>query len=75
MFDDFLTEEKLIAELEEIIYMEDVNYIEAILTYCDRYKLDVEDVKSIIGPTLKERIRVDAMNAGLLKKEAVLPFD
>lgn len=75
MFEDFLTEEKLIAELEEIIHMEDINYLEAVLTFCDRHKLDVEEIKPLIGTTLKERIRVDAMNNGLMKKEAALPFD
>ncbi len=75
MFDDFLTEEKLIAELEELIHMEDINYLEAVIAYCDKNKLDVEDIKPLIGPTLKERIRVDAMKNGLLKREATLPFD
>lgn len=71
----FLTEEKFLTEIENIIRQDGLNHIEAVLAFCEKNMLDVEDLKPLIGQSLKERIRADAMNSGLMKKEAVLPFE
>ena len=72
----FLTEEKFITEIEHIVRKDGLNHIEAILEFCKKNMIDVEDIKPLIGSSLKERVRVDAMKTGLMKKETEpLPFE
>ena len=48
--------------------------MEAVMKFCDENRIDVEEVLPLIGRTLKEKIRVDAENAGYMKtKSARLP--
>lgn len=70
----FLTEEKLMESIVLIMSEGNVNSIDAIIEFCNKNLIDIEDIKPLIGPSLKERIRVDAMDTGLMRKESKLEF-
>lgn len=59
--------------VEELVRLKQINYLEAVLMYCQENELELEDVGSLITVDLKDKIKVDAMNEGLMKKEARLP--
>lgn len=72
--DDFLTEEKFMTRIEELVKGKGLDHMEAVIKFCDENRVDVEEVLPLIGRTLKEKIRVDAENSGLMKtKSARLP--
>lgn len=72
---DFLTEEKFMTRIGELVKEKGLDHMEAVIEFCDENKVDVEEVLPLIGRTLKEKIRVDAENGGYMKtKSARLPL-
>ncbi len=74
MDDIFLTSTNFQLKIEEIVEMKDISYIEAILEFCDDHDMEYDQVKKLLTTNLKDKIKVCAMNDGLMKKESVLPF-
>lgn len=70
---EFLTEETFLLKIEEMV-SGGMNYMEAVLHFCEENEVDVEDVRSLIGKSLAERLRVDAIDNGYFKKQAKLPI-
>jgi hypothetical protein len=68
-----LTPELFLSKIEDMVEEHDINHMEAVLLYCDDNSLDTRDILSLITVPLKERIKLDAMNNGLMKMEAQLP--
>lgn len=60
--------------IEEKIKGSKLTYLEMVLEYCKEEDIDPESIKSLIGPALKDKIRVDAEEANLIKKRARLSF-
>lgn len=61
--------EDLYNEITDIVWKHDINYIDALLMYCDNSGYDIESVCKIIPPSLKSEIEQDAKNLKLLRKE------
>jgi hypothetical protein len=72
----FLTPSKFAIEIEKIVAEEDLNYIDAIVHYCDTNSLEVESVTKLISKPLKERLKWDAIRLNFMKKtsRAKLPI-
>ena len=72
----FLTPSKFAIEIEKIVANEDLNYIDAIVHYCDTNSLEVESVTKLISKPLKERLKWDAIRLNFMKKtpRAKLPL-
>jgi hypothetical protein len=71
---EFLDEQKFMTRIEELVKVKQLDHMEAVIKFCDENRIDVEEVLPLIGRTLKEKIRVDAENAGYMKtKSARLP--
>jgi hypothetical protein len=72
----FLTPSKFAIEIEKIVANEDLNYIDAIVHYCDTNSLEVESVTKLISKPLKERLKWDAIRLNFMKKtsRAKLPI-
>ena len=72
----FLTPSKFAIEIEKIVAEEDLNYIDAIVHYCDTNSLEVESVTKLISKPLKERLKCDAIRLNFMKKtsRAKLPI-
>ena len=66
------------AENIETLVLEnkDMNYIDAIVHFCDENNIDVESVPKLISKPLKEKIKCDAQQLNFMKKtsRAKLPI-
>ena len=74
--DKFLTPSKFAIEIEKIVAQEGLNYIDAILYYCDSNGLEIESITKLISKPLKERLKWDAIRLNFMKKtsRAKLPL-
>ena len=50
----FLTPQKFAMEIEKIVAEDELNYIDAILHYCETNSLEVESITKLISKPLKE---------------------
>ena len=65
----FFCQSKFSQEIESIVCNnEDVNYIDAIIIFCEKNQIDLESVPKLISKPLKEKIKCEAMNLNFLKK-------
>lgn len=67
---------KFVEEVESICRVKNVEYIDAILMYCDKYKLEVETAAFWVknDPMMKAKLQVEAENLNILKRGARLPI-
>jgi len=72
----FLTPQKFAIEIEKIVVEEELNYIDAILHYCDSNSLEIESITKLISKPLKERLKWDATRLNFMKatSKAKLPL-
>ena len=67
--DKFMTPAKFSQEVEKIaIHNSDMNYIDAIVHFCDQNNIDVESVPKLIPKPLKEKIKYEAQELNFIKK-------
>lgn len=72
----FLTKSKFAEEIEMFVREHKLNYIDAIVEYCDKNSIDIESVSKLISKPLKDKIKYDAMELNFLKRttRAKLPL-
>ena len=72
----FLTPSKFALEIEKIVAEEKLNYIDAIVHYCEVNELEVDSVTKLVSKSLKERLKWDAIRLNFMKKtsRAKLPI-
>jgi len=72
----FLTPQKFAIEIEKIVAEQELNYIDAILHYCESNSLEVDSITKLISKPLKERLKWDAIRLNYMKKtsRAKLPL-
>ena len=72
----FLTPQKFAIEIEKIVLEEQLNYIDAILHYCEVNSLENESITKLISKPLKERLKWDATRLNFMKptSRAKLPL-
>ena len=54
--------------IEEMVYMKDIPYIDAICMFCEENNLEVETAAKLISGVLKSKIRMEAEELHYLKK-------
>lgn len=65
----FILPAKFAQEIETIVKNEDnMSYIDAIIFYCEKNKIELESVPKLISKPLKEKIKYEAMELNFLKK-------
>lgn len=65
----FLCQAKFSKIIEELVKVNDnMNYIDAIIYYCESNNLEVEAVVKLISKPLKEKLKCDAINLNFLKR-------
>ena len=72
----FLTPQKFAMEIEKIVAEDELNYIDAIIHYCESNNLEVESITKLISKPLKERLKWDATRLNFMKptSRAKLPL-
>ena len=67
----FLTPIKFSYEIERIVLREKMNYIDAILYYCEKETIDVESIPKLMTKPLKEKLKGDATRLNFMKARGV----
>jgi len=72
----FLTKEKFAEDIEVMVRDNSINYIDAIVEYCETNSIEIETVGKLISKPLKDKIKFEATELNFLKKTsfARLPF-
>jgi hypothetical protein len=65
----FLCQNKFSKIIEDLVKQNDeMNYIDAIVFYCEQNNLEVDSVSKLISKPLKEKLKCDAINLNFLKR-------
>ena len=72
----FLTPQRFAIEIEKIVAEEGLNYIDAIVHYCESNNLEVDSITKLMSKPLKEKLKWDAIQLNFMKKtsRAKLPI-
>lgn len=54
--------------IEERVYMLDVSYMEAIITYCEETNIDLEVAGKLVSGVLKSKLQVEAEDLHFLRR-------
>jgi len=66
--DKFMTVAKFSQEVEKIAHDNSMNYIDAIVYYCELNEIELENVPKLISRPLKEKLKFDAQKLNYIKK-------
>lgn len=66
----FLTPIKFSYIIERIVIEENLNYIDAILHYCEKEGIEVDSVSKLMTKPLKEKLKVDATRLNFMKSNS-----
>jgi hypothetical protein len=67
----FFCPSRFAQEIESLVQInEDMNYIDAIVYFCEQNNIDVESVPKLISKPLKEKIKYEAMELNFLKRSS-----
>ena len=67
--DKFYCPAKFAQEIEQMVQLHpDMNYIDAIVSFCEINSIDVQSVPKLISKPLKEKIKYEAQELNFLKK-------
>ena len=67
--------QNLDEKIETLVEENDIDYIDAVIDYCEKHGLELEVVADVIQnlPNLRSKIEIEAENLHFLKKTARLP--
>ena len=66
--ENFMTASKFSLEIENIVKDGSLNYIEAIVMYCEEKSIEIEGVNKLINKPLKEKLKFEAQKLNFIKK-------
>ncbi len=65
----FFCPTRFAEEIEKLVLInKDMNYIDAIVHFCEQNSLDLESVPKLISKPLKEKIKYDAQQLNFMKR-------
>ena len=73
----FYCPSKFAQEIEHLVHHNsDMNYIDAIVFFCDKNNIDIESISKLISKPLKGKLKCDAVELNFIKKtsRAKLPI-
>ena len=72
----FMNSAKFAVEIEKIVKKEKLNYIDAIVLYCEDNNIEIDSITKLISKPLKEKLKCDAQQLNFMKKttRAKLPL-
>jgi len=67
--DKFFCPARFAEEIEKLVLMNvEMNYIDAIVYFCDLNSIDLESVPKLISKPLKEKIKYEAQELNFMKR-------
>ena len=71
----FFCPARFAQEIEGLVQVnKNMNYIDAIVFFCDQNAIDLESVPKLISKPLKEKLKCNATNLNYLKKTSLARF-
>ena len=72
----FMNPAKFAVEIEKLVKNEKLNYIDAIVLYCEENSIEIDSITKLISKPLKEKLKCDAQQLNFMKKttRAKLPL-
>ena len=72
----FVSKDKFASDIEQLVLTTSMNYIDAIVQYCEDNGIEIESVSKLMSKPLKEKVKYDATELNYLKKttRAKLPL-
>lgn len=67
--DPFLTEKKMTKYVEQYVLQNGVDYIDAVVDICEKYSIELEDVKPMLSKVIISKIKSEAMQMNMLKEK------
>jgi hypothetical protein len=64
----FVSKEKFASDIEALVLKTNMNYIDAIVLYCEDNGIEIESVRKLISKPLKDKIKFDATELNYLKR-------
>ena len=64
----FVSKEKFAEDIENLVLATKMNYIDAIVQYCEDNEIEIESVGKLISKPLKEKIKYVATELNYMKK-------
>ena len=64
----FLCQNKFTSDIESLVQESKLNYIEAIISYCEDNNIEFESVGKLITKPLKEKLKAQATELNYLKR-------
>ena len=58
-------------EIEELVYMKDIPYIDAVVEYCEQTGFEVETAAKLISGVLKSKIELEAQDLHYIKRSEI----
>jgi hypothetical protein len=66
--DKFMTTAKFSQDVEKVAFENKMNYIDAIIFYCEKNEIELESVPKLISKPLKEKLKYDAQKLNYMRK-------
>ena len=68
--------QKFSMAIEELVYMKDIPYIDAVDMYCEENNFELETAAKLVSGVLKSKIKLEAEDLHYLKRSntSQLPF-
>ena len=65
----FMTATKFAGEIEKLVSDNaDMNYIDAIIHFCEQNSIEVDSINKLVSKPLKEKLKYDAQRLNFIKK-------
>ena len=64
----FISKDKFAEDIEKIVLRTQLNYIDAIVEYCEHNDIELETVNKLVSKPLKEKIRAEATDLNFLRR-------
>ena len=69
-----MTPKKFSIMIEKIAKDSGCNHMDAVIDYCEKNKIEPEQIKPLVTKSLKEKLEVNARELNFLPKVATLPI-
>ena len=66
--DKFMTTARFSQDVEKVAFENNMNYIDAIVFYCEKNEIEIESVPKLISKPLKEKLKYDAQKLNFMKR-------
>ncbi len=63
-----MTTARFSQDVEKVAFENHMNYIDAIVFYCEKNDIEIESVPKLISKPLKEKLKFDAQKLNFIKK-------